>query len=51
MVPNGAPGLERQLLLDELGGWLRRNSTREDARLVIAGSMEGIMNFIIRSFI
>jgi uncharacterized membrane protein YkgB len=43
--------LERQLLLDVLGGSLRRNSTREDGRLVIAGSMEGIMNFIIRSLI
>jgi uncharacterized membrane protein YkgB len=42
--------LERQLLLDVLGGSLRRNSTGE-GRLVIAGSMEGIMNFIIRSLI
>jgi hypothetical protein len=51
MAPNGAPGLERQLLLDVLSGSLRRNSTREDGRLVIAGSMESIMNFIIRSLI
>jgi uncharacterized membrane protein YkgB len=51
MAPNGAPGLEHKLLLDVLGGSLRRNSTREDGRLVIAGSMEGIMNFIIRSLI
>src|ERR1700758_2233505 len=32
-------------------GSLRRNATSEDGRPVIAGSIEGIMNFIIRSLI
>jgi len=43
--------LERQLLLDALSGWLRRSAEWEDARPVIAGSMEGMLNFIIRSLI
>ena len=49
MAPNGAPGLDRQLLLDVLGGSC--DETPLEKRLVIAGSMEGIMNLIIRSLI